>query len=511
MKNSLINDKKQKVKQQKEKDKIIREFEIKWQYLMGQTENFNKFKKSFGLNNITVTDYGIAADIYCPTALYLEKLDTLKQYIETEFSCEFIYDVAYNTNKNKYAKAKFINPEMVKCNQIPFKPFKVKPYEFVAGVDITGNPIVFDVNISPQILIAGQTRRGKNGSCYMGLVSWLHYCDSSEIMFYLFQGAKNDLSQFKDCSQVYCYTNELYKMVLALEHISIEMKRREKLFEPMVQKAEGNDNIFHYNKLHLDKLPYIYVIIDEFIALMIDNNVDSKEIKELKGLFLNYLQGIVQYGGSMGVNVLVLHQKPEKLLMPSFLKNMCNIRICFGFEDETCCQIVLGSQLMKMAHKLPPRKAYYTDNERQGYLYTTDLKGRIKQYIEGSIKSNHRTLFDDLRKLGKLKDEKSNSKNINNSNPSQTGKQEISYELLIKQKERELIEKENKIQKQEEHIKRMALRLKKINEQNFKDEYDKIQKEINKTPNDILEESKSKIENWVDWTPPPETGKEKIE
>jgi S-DNA-T family DNA segregation ATPase FtsK/SpoIIIE len=117
-------------------------------------------------------------------------------------------------------------------------------------------------------------------------------------------------------------------------------------------------------------------------------------------------------GGSYGVNYLILHQKPEKALMPTFVKNMSSIRICFGFEDLTCCAIVLGDELAKYAYKLPRRKAFYSDGDMNGYLYTNNLTGQIRKYIEPSIKIGHRTFLDDLKKLEKNNPPKPDSKDI---------------------------------------------------------------------------------------------------
>jgi S-DNA-T family DNA segregation ATPase FtsK/SpoIIIE len=168
----------------------------------------------------------------------------------------------------------------------------------------------------------------------------------------------------------------------------------------MVSKADGNDNIYHYNKLHpQNKLPMIIIIIDEFIELMVDNTVDDKDTKEIKNNIMKNIRQIGQWGGSLGINYCILHQKPSRELIPIFIKNQSSVRICFGFEDLVCCAIVLGDELAKYAHKLPPRKAYFSNNEYHGYLYTSNLKGRINMFIKDSIKPNHRALFSDLKKL----------------------------------------------------------------------------------------------------------------
>jgi DNA segregation ATPase FtsK/SpoIIIE-like protein len=70
---------------------------------------------------------------------------------------------------------------------------KVKPYELFAGVDIKGEPIIFNVNITPHVLNAGQTRKGKTAAMDMMLISLIYSCNENEIELYLFQCAKSDL------------------------------------------------------------------------------------------------------------------------------------------------------------------------------------------------------------------------------------------------------------------------------------------------------------------------------
>lgn len=393
-----INKKKEKQKQ-KEDAHIINQLVHNWQNTFANLENWNKELNGYTLNNIEVQDYGLSARIYAPWGIDIFDLEKYVSIIESGCKCEFIYNIPQH---RQFAMAQFVYPNQVKINERKFSPEKVKPWEFFCGYDLTGKPVIFNLNDTPQILDAGQQRRGKNGAIDHAIVSWIHSCDETEIMLYLFQGAKNDLIKYKNCKQVYCYADTLEKILTALEHLEGELKHRTKLFESMVSKADGNDNIFHYNKLHFSsKLPYIIVVIDEFIELMPDNSTDDKTIKDKKGKIMKHLQQIGQWGGSLGINYAILHQKPSKELMPTFIKNQSSIRLCFGFEDLVCCAIVLGDGLAKRAYKLPPRKAYFSNNEHNGYLYTSDLKGRIRMFIEPSIKPNHRTLFSDLEKLNK--------------------------------------------------------------------------------------------------------------
>ena len=58
---------------------------------------------------------------------------------------------------------------------------EVKPWQFFPGYSIKGEPIIFDLNKMPQVLDAGQQRRGKNGAVDHAIVSWINSCDEKEI------------------------------------------------------------------------------------------------------------------------------------------------------------------------------------------------------------------------------------------------------------------------------------------------------------------------------------------
>jgi S-DNA-T family DNA segregation ATPase FtsK/SpoIIIE len=143
----------------------------------------------------------------------------------------------------------------------------------------------------------------------------------------LFQAAKNDLTKYKNCKQVKKFVlGDINEIDDALEEVIFEMKRRTKLMLPMVEALKG-DNLYDYNCQHKEKLPYIYVIIDEFIELMPDK-ADVKEEKDTKNNIMSNLRKIAQFGGALGITYIIAHQKPEKELMPTFLKNQSLIRIC---------------------------------------------------------------------------------------------------------------------------------------------------------------------------------------
>lgn len=395
-----IIEKKQYFKQEFEKRKKINQLIIQWKEIVAQTGTYNEIYDTFTLSNITIEEYGFRCLIFAPYGIPLENLEKIKLNIESGLKCNFLYTIP---DHKKYAIADIIKPEQIKYNEIPFTPQKVRPYELYAGINIKGEPIIFNVNLTPNCLLAGQIRKGKNGSLDHMLISLIHSCNEKEVELYLLQCAKSDLIKYQNCKQVKCcIMGNLEEMVAVLEYINTEMENRTRLMKPMIAKLKG-DNIFDYNKLHPDKqLSYIYVVVDEIMVLMLESK--DKTIKDMKETILYYLERIAEFGGALGVNYITCHQKPEAKLMPTFIKNMSLIRICFGFDDDVCGRIVLGDKYGDLVLKLPARRAYYSADGKVDLLFTTNLKGRIEIFIKHSFVYNHETIFDKIKSLEKNND-----------------------------------------------------------------------------------------------------------
>jgi S-DNA-T family DNA segregation ATPase FtsK/SpoIIIE len=185
---------------------------------------------------------------------------------------------------------------------------------------------------------------------------------------------------------------DLDKMLYAMEFLHAEMQRRVSLMLPLKDQGKAG-NIINYNKFNEnDTLPNILVVIDEFLTLM-PKSTDLKKKKETKAKIIDYLEEIAQIGGALGVTYIISHQKPVRDLMPPFLKNMTNIRICFGVTDPICSEIMLDNRL---AVGLPQGIAYCSINGECDLLYTTFLPDiRIVELIKPYKDPKHKNIFDD--------------------------------------------------------------------------------------------------------------------
>lgn len=404
---SLLAKRRKRADELKKKKEEERNFRIKrqklissWLDIMAHSNMYNANYDTFRIKKEELHNYGWSFQVYAPTGLSFKKLDNCRDTIQSNLGCTFLCDVHPS---NKYADCKVVYTEDINCNKIPFEPVSIKANEICPGVDITGKPIIVDLNAAPHIMIAGQTRRGKNGAADSIILNWINNCTEDEIELYLFQCAKIDLIKYKDCKQVKGFVlGDVEKMVDIMRHVvEDEIARRLEMFTPMF-KARKGENIADFNRLYPDRaLPYTYVIIDEFVELMLTSK-SSKEINDLKKVLLDYIQQLGQMGAAVGMQYMIMHQKPEMKLCPTFIKNMSSVRICFGFDDESCGRVVLGEENGHLVHKMPARRAYALVNGAFELMFTTNLTDKRDMYITPHEVENREDILDKIKKESKL-------------------------------------------------------------------------------------------------------------
>jgi len=101
--------------------------------------------------------------------------------------------------------------------------------------------------------------------------------------------AKNEYIQFKDVKHVKYYASETNKLYSMMREVNKEFNRRKKLIEK-ARECGTATNISEYNKIYkTKKLPYAYVVIDEF-SVVLPDKTDSKIEKEEKEYIIDILK-----------------------------------------------------------------------------------------------------------------------------------------------------------------------------------------------------------------------------
>lgn len=357
-----------------------------WKDIMAQTRSYNEAFQTYTLSHIKKENYGYSCRIYAPDGLIIDDLEKLRLAIESGLKCIFIFKLS---DFKEMAIAQFI--KNVNCNDIPFTPYKVKPWECYAGVDPSGKPLVFNMIKDTNIFLSGNNGRGKSKCNDHILTSFICNCPKNDIWIFLIQLDKEDLIIYEDAEQVMGFADTLEKTDMMLEYITQEMKRRTEIMRPLKKKGLAN-NVYEYNRHNpKNKFPMILIDIDEFSSLVHELS-DSNDIKKLKDSIVTKLIKIAQVGRAMAIFYVISIQRPTVDRVHPFIKSQSNVKIVFGVSNQKSSEVCIDND---MAVGLPPRRAITCVNGDYSVLFTTKLPDtEVLRFIKPYLKPGHRNIFN---------------------------------------------------------------------------------------------------------------------
>ena len=235
------------------------------------------------------------------------------------------------------AKGTFVYlKEILESKEFKNKTSKLK---IVLGKDISGAPIVTDLDDMPHLLIAGATGSGKT-VCVNTIISTLLFNASpDELKFIMVDPKRVELAIFSDLPHLLApVVTEPKKVSQALNWVVNEMDKRFKLFTKL-----GVRNIDGYRKKqkkeNLLTLPYIVVIIDELADLML---VAQQEVE-------NMITRIAQLSRAVGIHMIIATQRPSVDVITGVIKANFPARISFKVASKVDSRTVID---MNGAEKL---------------------------------------------------------------------------------------------------------------------------------------------------------------
>ena len=386
-----------------QKSNLINKFKNQWLDIMVESNLYNKLYNTYSLNHLEFTEYGIKAQIYKVPPLTYDKLQKNIDIIEENLGCCIILN---NEKGSKWINSKFV------FNQNKDKKFKVleekSPYKVYLSNDYSGNPILADLRKYPHILISGTTRSGKSKLADCTITNLVCNNSPKDLQLYLFQVAKSDLCLYEDLEHTMAFADTLDKALSALNYINnIVIPQRNSIIKPYRKKAIL-DNIWEYNDLKkTEKYPMILLCFDE-MASIFQTKGDPKSIKEMKDDITRNIQNISQYGASLGIFLLSSIQRPTMDMLPPFIKSQSNTIVSLRQANSRSSEVATDDS--KLALGLKQREFVYKLDEWDYGLVPLVNNKEIYEYIKPHLKSNHRTLFDDLEKLKHRGNKSSNGK-----------------------------------------------------------------------------------------------------
>lgn len=204
------------------------------------------------------------------------------------------------------------------------------------GKDIMGKCIFAEIDKTPHLLVAGATGSGKSVCINTIIASILMRSKPDEVKLLLVDPKKVELSLYNGVPHLLApVVTDPRKASLALMKIVSEMESRYNLFTDTKTK-----NIQQYNEYidkrnaegeHLDKMPYIVVIIDELADLMM---VAAKEVEDS-------IMRITQMARASGIHLIVATQRPSTDVVTGIIKANIPSRISFAVSSNVDSRTIL--------------------------------------------------------------------------------------------------------------------------------------------------------------------------
>lgn len=281
---------------------------------------------------------------------------------------------------------------MVTLREVLKKRSSDNPLEVALGKDISGAPIMAELNKMPHLLVAGSTGSGKS-VCINGIiVSILMNAKPHEVKLMMIDPKMVELNVYNGIPHLLApvVTNP-QKASDALNKIVSEMERRYDLFS-----HSNTRNIEAYNQYleretksneYVKKLPYIVVIIDELADLMM---VASKDVEAS-------ITRIAQMARAAGIHLVIATQRPSVDVITGIIKANIPSRIAFSVSSQTDSRTIIdgsgaekllgrGDMLFLPSGRSKPIRvqgAFLSDNEVNDVVssITTQMKANYEKSI----------------------------------------------------------------------------------------------------------------------------------
>ncbi len=258
-----------------------------------------------------------------------------------------------------------------------------EPLAFAVGKDISGSPVVGELNKMPHLLVAGQTGSGKSVMINTLLCSLLYRNAPSDMKLILVDPKQVEMAPYQDIPHLLTpVIVEPEKTISALKWAVNEMERRYSLLaEEKVRdiksyntkvKERGKhiavkDDEGNMQEVDEGKMPYVVIVIDELADLMM---VAARDVEAL-------IVRLAQKARAVGIHLVLATQRPSVDVITGLIKANIPARIAFTVASQVDSRTILdqigaekllgqGDMLMKTASMPKPKRiqgAWVMDQE----------------------------------------------------------------------------------------------------------------------------------------------------
>ena len=202
------------------------------------------------------------------------------------------------------------------------------------GADVSGRPVIFDINKMPHMLICGTTGSGKSVCINCIIMSILYKAKPEEVKMILIDPKKVEFTMYRDIPHLYApIVSDPKKAAGVLNTAVNEMERRFELIEEV-----GVRNLAGYNEVtagdpERPPLPQLVIIIDELADLM----MTASEAVETA------ICRLAQKARAAGIHLIIGTQRPSVDVITGLMKANIPSRIAFAVSSQMDSRVILDA------------------------------------------------------------------------------------------------------------------------------------------------------------------------
>ncbi|NNV05987.1 DNA translocase FtsK [Geobacillus sp. C56-T2] len=209
------------------------------------------------------------------------------------------------------------------------------PLTVALGLDISGAPVVTDIQKMPHGLIAGATGSGKSVCMNAMLVSMLYKAAPHEVKWLLIDPKMVELAPYNGLPHLLSpVITEAKAAAGALKWAVGEMERRyERFVHAGVRDIEKYNRHLHEAGGGEPPLPYIVIVIDELADLMMAAPADVEES----------ICRLAQKARACGIHLLIATQRPSVDVITGLIKANIPTRLAFSVSSQVDSRTILDA------------------------------------------------------------------------------------------------------------------------------------------------------------------------
>ncbi|SDM90568.1 DNA segregation ATPase FtsK/SpoIIIE, S-DNA-T family [Fictibacillus solisalsi] len=207
------------------------------------------------------------------------------------------------------------------------------PLTVALGLDLSGDPIVTDLQKMPHGLIAGATGSGKSVCINSILVSLMYKASPDDVRLLLVDPKMVELAPYNAIPHLVTpVITDPKEATTALKWTVEEMERRYEAFARHgVRDIKRFNDKMKREQLYANKMPYIVVVIDELADLMM---VSPQDVEEA-------ICRIAQKARACGIHLLVATQRPSVDVITGLIKANIPTRTAFAVSSAVDSRTII--------------------------------------------------------------------------------------------------------------------------------------------------------------------------